>query len=269
MAPFSSFKKIFWAFYKNIIRWLLWVGLAMAAAYMVMAGMFHIMLKNELAKNPALVTNALIAWQQQQKQTAGNDHAAVQPDNSELLMASYKKIIADDRHGFMGNPQGTKILVEFFDYNCPYCQKQYINLEQLIKKDSAVKVVLVELPILSQSSVDAAFLSSLVYQTPPQTNAKKNNETKRNPAAYQRFHRAVLLGQHPLSRDGLYRAANAVGFTPKKIKKEDEGRVKIFLQSNITLANKLHIQGTPAFIYKGTLHEGLTETEDLARLMGS
>ena len=50
-------------------------------------------------------------------------------------------------------------VVEFFDYNCPYCRHSLPVVLKLINEDTKVRLVLKELPILSDDSVAAAKLA--------------------------------------------------------------------------------------------------------------
>ena len=58
-----------------------------------------------------------------------------------------------------GNPNGDVSVVEFFDYNCPYCRHALHDVVKLIDDDGKVRLVLKELPILSDDSVAAAKLA--------------------------------------------------------------------------------------------------------------
>lgn len=41
-----------------------------------------------------------------------------------------------------GNPNGNVAMVEFFDYNCPWCKKDFADVMALISEDKELKVVL-------------------------------------------------------------------------------------------------------------------------------
>jgi protein-disulfide isomerase len=51
------------------------------------------------------------------------------------------------------------VLVEFFDYACPYCRSSNPHVDQLLKEDKGLRVVYRELPILGPESVNSARLS--------------------------------------------------------------------------------------------------------------
>ncbi len=47
-----------------------------------------------------------------------------------------------------GNPSGDVTLVEFFDYNCPYCRRVAPTVVELQEADPGLRVVYKEFPIL-------------------------------------------------------------------------------------------------------------------------
>jgi protein-disulfide isomerase len=55
-----------------------------------------------------------------------------------------------------GNADGDITIVEYFDYNCPYCRKLEPELRQVVQDDGKVRLVLKDWPILGPVSVAAA-----------------------------------------------------------------------------------------------------------------
>jgi protein-disulfide isomerase len=55
-----------------------------------------------------------------------------------------------------GNPNGDITIVEYFDYNCPYCRKIAPELSQVVQDDGKVRLVLKDWPILGPVSVVAS-----------------------------------------------------------------------------------------------------------------
>ena len=51
-----------------------------------------------------------------------------------------------------GNPEGDVNIVEWFDYNCPYCRKIAPEIQQVVQDDGKVRLVLKEWPILGEVS---------------------------------------------------------------------------------------------------------------------
>src|ERR1700724_462175 len=58
-----------------------------------------------------------------------------------------------------GNPDGDITIVEWFDYQCPYCRKLEPELQRVIKGDGKVRLVLKDWPILGPASVYASRLA--------------------------------------------------------------------------------------------------------------
>jgi protein-disulfide isomerase len=55
-----------------------------------------------------------------------------------------------------GNPNGDITIVEYFDYNCPYCRKIAPELSQVVQDDGKVRLVLKDWPILGPVSIIAS-----------------------------------------------------------------------------------------------------------------
>jgi protein-disulfide isomerase len=55
-----------------------------------------------------------------------------------------------------GNPEGDVNIVEWFDYNCPYCRKVAPEIQQVVQDDGKVRRVLKDWPILGEVSKYAA-----------------------------------------------------------------------------------------------------------------
>jgi protein-disulfide isomerase len=55
-----------------------------------------------------------------------------------------------------GNVDGDITIVEYFDYNCPYCRKIEPELQQVVQDDGKVRMVWKDWPILGPTSIVAA-----------------------------------------------------------------------------------------------------------------
>ena len=92
-----------------VFRFCIATLLMVVIAYFVMAGLFQTMLKAELQKNPEIIVEALRALQTKSQSTKPvAEPYTAQTSNmvqSPTIENIYKKIIADKRHGFFGQPQ--------------------------------------------------------------------------------------------------------------------------------------------------------------------
>jgi len=58
-----------------------------------------------------------------------------------------------------GNANGDITIVEYFDYQCPYCRKVDPELRQLVHDDGKIRLVQKDWPVLGEVSVIAARLA--------------------------------------------------------------------------------------------------------------
>jgi len=132
-----------------------------------------------------------------------------------------------------GNPKGDVTIVEFFDYNCGYCKRAFVDIAKVVEKDPKVKLVLKELPILSKGSEEAARVSLA---------AKAQGK-------YWEVHRALLTLRGQANEQTALAAAEKTGVDMAKLKADmkseavtqEIGRVR-------DLAQAMGIQGTPHFL---------------------
>jgi protein-disulfide isomerase len=75
----------------------------------------------------------------------------------ELALPDNRVALENDPNApVLGNPDGDVTVVEFFDYNCPYCRRVMAEVKGLLADDDNVRLVYREWPILGDGSVFAA-----------------------------------------------------------------------------------------------------------------
>jgi protein-disulfide isomerase len=77
-------------------------------------------------------------------------------DNDEETVLTEALVLRDPDIPVAGNPEGDITIVEWFDYQCPYCRKLEPELRQVVQDDGKVRLVLKDWPILGPVSVIAA-----------------------------------------------------------------------------------------------------------------
>lgn len=80
--------------------------------------------------------------------------AVAQEDN----VTSRDQVLHDPEIPTRGNEKGDITIVEWFDYQCPYCKKLSPDLAKVVKDDGHVRLVLKDWPILGDPSPYAARL---------------------------------------------------------------------------------------------------------------
>ncbi|TIO11831.1 MAG: DsbA family protein, partial [Mesorhizobium sp.] len=74
----------------------------------------------------------------------------------QVVKARADDLFRDKRSPVGGNAEGNVTLVEFFDYNCPYCRMMAPIMDQAVAGDPQLRIVYKEFPILGPDSVFAA-----------------------------------------------------------------------------------------------------------------
>ncbi len=68
-------------------------------------------------------------------------------------------VLRDPDIPIAGNADGDVTIVEYFDYNCPYCRKLEPELQQVVFDDGKVRLISKDWPILGPVSVIATTLA--------------------------------------------------------------------------------------------------------------
>ncbi len=146
----------------------------------------------------------------------------------------------------IGNPEGSKVLVEFTDYNCGYCRASLSDVQQLVAEDPELKVIMREWPIF-QGSEEAARMALAAGMQ----------------GKYREFHEKMFeLG--PATPETIAAAGEAVGLDMGRAMADAvSDPVSIELARNLTLAQSLGFSGTPAFIAQETPLPGAVGYERL------
>ena len=194
-----------------------------------------------LLNNPELLREVL---QELEKKESADDTARLKvslKDNADQIFRSSLDLVA-------GNPNGKVTMVEFFDYNCGYCKRAMPDVMRMVEEDKDLKLVLKEFPILGPGSLVAA----------------KAAIASKKQGKYWDFHLALLGHEGHVEADTVMDIAKSVGLDVQKLKADMESEeIGDVLEANMSLAQKLGIQGTPAFIIDETLIPGAIGFEAL------
>jgi protein-disulfide isomerase len=102
-----------------------------------------------IRENPEIVMEAIAILESRQAEAQAASQA-------EVLARERDTLERDPNAPVLGNPEGDVTVVEFFDYNCPYCRRAKPEIEALLEADANVRLVYREWPILGEGSVFAA-----------------------------------------------------------------------------------------------------------------
>ena len=144
-------------------------------------------------------------------------------------------VLRDPEIPVLGNPQGDLTVVEYFDYQCPYCKKYAPEIAQVVRDDGKIRLVLKDWPIFGAVSKSAAQLAlAAKYQS-----------------KYQEAHEALIGTQEKLSDANIPELLAKAGVDVEKAKQDLQAHQKTIedvLVHNNAQADAFGFQGTPGFI---------------------
>ena len=195
------------------------------------------MIRAYIIKHPDVLMEALSLIDAQTENRRVDVIKKVLTDNKQL-------IYHDPELPFIGNPKGDVIVVEFFDYNCPYCRKATPDIAKLVANDQNVKVVFQEFPNLSAASTAVSLIALA---------AKRQGK-------YYELHRALLDLTGPTNEARAYEIAAKLGLDVARLKRDVAlPEVKKALASARTVVGKLNLEGTPMFLVGDRYIQGMPE----------
>ncbi len=212
------------------------LGLAAALATLQPASAFDPSDKAQLQKfvhdyivgHPEVLLEAQDALQAKQ-QAAQRNH------DRKIIAANKKEIFHAPGDLVLGNPKGDVTVVELYDYNCPYCKHAVQDMKALIDGDNGIRFVLKEFPILGQDSIAASRVSIAFQMIAPDK--------------FRQFHNELMGSQARASGDLAFRIAEKLGVGKQELKQKlEDPAVDAKIKQAYTIANKLDLTGTPAYI---------------------
>jgi protein-disulfide isomerase len=195
--------------------------------------------------HPEILARAAAKLQEKQE-------ALAKADTKTVLASLKQDLLHDPAAPVLGNPQGDVTVVEFFDYKCPYCKRVADDLNKLIVDDPKVRVVFKEFPILGPDSQIAA-LGGLAA----------NRQGK-----YSAFHNAAMEHRGSFSEDVVMDLAKTAGLDIAQFQADMKDPAFLDeIKKNQALAERLSIDGTPAFIIGQEKVPGAIGYDDMKKLV--
>jgi protein-disulfide isomerase len=199
-------------------------------------------LRDYLLKNPEVLLDAMKALEQRQgENVAKQQQEQIEKQKSEIYHSD------DDFVG--GNPKGDIALVEFFDYNCGFCQRSLPDVKKLITTDKGLRVIFKEFPILGPGSTFAAKAAIA---------AMKQDK-------YLQMHEALYEHRGTKDEAAVLSVAGKVGLNVDRLKRDmADPKIQMVIDQNAKLAAALKIDGTPGFLIDRRVIQGAVGFDALA-----
>ncbi len=157
---------------------------------------------------------------------------------------SMDAVLRDPDVPVLGNPGGNVTLVEFFDYQCPYCKSSHPDIVKLVADDGNVRHVMKDWPIFGAPSLYASRLALAAGRDHPRAVA------------------ALMDTLARLDNEMVDAALRKARLDPKSLwtaYTRDRRRIDAVLARNGAQAEAFGFMGTPAYIAGTTIFAGVAE----------
>lgn len=160
-------------------------------------------------------------------------------------LPTVEEVHFDRDNPVLGNPDGDVSIVEFFDYQCPYCKRDFPDVLRAVADDGNVRLVMKDWPIFGDAS---AYAARLVLAAPG--------------ADYQAALMALMATPARLRTADIDAALSAAGLDPRALEaayQADAARIDGLLGRTMAMGDAFGFAGTPTFIIGTHLYQGVMD----------
>ena len=194
-----------------------------------------------ILENPQIIMQAVAILEQRDRERAASGAKTVR-----------LQLEQDSNSPNLGNPDGDVTVIEFFDYNCPYCRKAGQTVQELLASDANVRVIYREWPILGADSVFASRAALAA----------------RAQGKYEEFHWALMNGEGRASEASILKLARHLDLDVEKLQADmTSPAVEAHIAQSSALARTLGFTGTPAFIVGDRTAPGMLSTDEITAMV--
>ena len=200
---------------------------------------FEQVIRDYLLENPEIIGEAIqrLQLREQAREVERQQQAVAR--NGEALRY-------DPQSPVIGNPDGDVVIVEFFDYRCPYCKQVADDLRRVVEEDGNIRLVMKEFPILSEESEMAAKAALAAHKQ----------------GRYEDFHFTLMTDPGGLSEASVFAIAEDLDLDLDQLRADMESpEINRQLDQIYALAQQIGVRGTPAFVIGDELIPGAISIE--------
>ena len=184
--------------------------------------------RDYLVANPEVLAEAQMALETKRAQ-------AQKAEERQVIASNAKEILHSPNDAVFGDPSGDVTVVEFYDYNCPYCKHALADMDALLSADPKVRFVLKEFPILGADSLRAHVVAEAFRQLMPQK--------------YLEFHHQLLGSKSRVDEQNAIAVAVSLGADETALREAMKSpKITEIFKANYALADRLNITGTPSYV---------------------
>jgi protein-disulfide isomerase len=156
-------------------------------------------------------------------------------DDPAANVLSRDKVLRDPDIPVLGNPDGDVTIVEYYDYQCPFCKKIAPELAKVVRDDGKVRLILKDWPVFGDLSKYAArIVLASKYQN-----------------KFQAAHDALMNATEKLTDANVPEILTKAGIDVSKATTDlasNKDSIDALMARNDEQAQAFGFQGTPSFI---------------------
>lgn len=225
------------------------------------------MVEDTIKNNPELVFKAIEAnpkaffdtvqkAQMEAQKTARVDAEKEQEQQLEEEFKNPKKPSVDAKRAFVGPADAKVTIVEYSDFQCPFCSRAANTMEEVMKKyGKDVRLLYKHLPFKPNAEPAARYYEAIALQ---------------DTAKAKKFHDILYANQKKIYEGEAYlkKVVKEVGADQSKIDStKDSKEVTDRINSDKAEAEKFQISGTPGFIVNGVTVKGAYPLEHFVKII--
>jgi protein-disulfide isomerase len=162
--------------------------------------------------------------------------------------------VALDDDASKGPAKAPVTIVEFSDYQCPYCSRAEIVVDEVLKKyGDKVRLVYRDYPLKFHQNAEIA---------------SQGAECAEDQGKFWEMHKALFANQQKLAATDLVETAGGIGIDKEKFKAcLDSGKYKAEVQKDFEDGQKYGVNGTPTFFINGIPMVGARGVDAFAEII--
>ena len=191
-----------------------------------------------IRKHPEVLIESVQAYQKQQQE----QQQQARQSFASQLKSKPQTIIADSPS--TGSLSEKIILLEFSDFQCPYCEKAYETVKEFMDKHGdEVTLVYKHFPLFTIH--------------PQALPAAKASWAAQQPGKFWDYYDALFEQQDNLGEDFYIELAEDLDLDMEQFERDRNSRnADLAIEKDMELAQEIGIQGTPLFIFNGQVFSG-------------
>jgi protein-disulfide isomerase len=211
---------------------------------------FQAQVRAYILENPEILQEAFNVLQAREQQAQVANDVTLARANADALF--------NDGYSFVGgNPEGDITIVEFMDYRCGFCKRAFPEVAALLTRDTNIRHIIKEFPILGEQSV-------LASQFAIATKLVAGDD------AYHDVHNTLMEYRGDITPQTLGRVSDTLGLdTAAIVARMNDPEVNRIIAENRALAEALQITGTPTFVVEDQMVRGFIPGEQMEALVTS